>query len=394
MYLSIQLSLHSSFYLSIHLSISLPESQSARSSPRSDIVGYTKIASLLEPHQISNLLDRLYTKFDQLSVELDVFKVETIGDAYMAVANLHKDQSLDHMRRLTDFALSAVRAANKTVVCEGQPHLGHVQIRCGIHVGPVVAHVVGTRNPRYCLFGDTVNTASRMESTSLPGQVQISATAARLLNRQSACSMQCRGRIEIKGKGQMLTWLVNALEAPQAGRRRAASDGGAEILKSWEIEEPLQWSTHVGQLKFAAEAEASQGSPSQGSPMMSKNVGVWSNKIDRLISDGQSIKSRPSSDGVGPRRSSSHSFDFKDINSESLATTSLVDIQDIPQRERPNVGSVDMSSQRSSFEEGSLMSPMSKINRKLTKKQFASVVSTSMFFFACVFCRVNALRTK
>ena len=128
----------------------------------SDIVGFTEISSSLEPRQIADMLGRLYTKFDALSSKFDVFKVETIGDAYMAVTNLVKDQSSDHTKRIAEFAIAAIAAANETLINPEDEDMGHVNIRVGFHSGPVVADVVGTRNPRFCLFGDCVNTASRM----------------------------------------------------------------------------------------------------------------------------------------------------------------------------------------------------------------------------------------
>mmetsp|Transcript_73488 Transcript_73488/g.239093 ORF Transcript_73488/g.239093 Transcript_73488/m.239093 type:complete len:915 (+) Transcript_73488:919-3663(+) len=186
-----------------------PESRDCVTIFFSDIVGFTDISSTLEPQKVSDMLGRLYSKFDELSRELRVFKVETIGDAYMAVANLVEDQ-LDHTKRIAEFARWAIRAANETLVDIEDPGRGYVSIRVGFHSGPVVANVVGTRNLRYCLFGDTVNTASRMECNSAANQINCSAIAAELLMQQAPLTkMQARGAIPIKGKGEMHTFWVD-----------------------------------------------------------------------------------------------------------------------------------------------------------------------------------------
>eukprot|EP00418_Pyrodinium_bahamense_P089806 CAMPEP_0179040458 /NCGR_PEP_ID=MMETSP0796-20121207/15658_1 /TAXON_ID=73915 /ORGANISM="Pyrodinium bahamense, Strain pbaha01" /LENGTH=385 /DNA_ID=CAMNT_0020736805 /DNA_START=96 /DNA_END=1253 /DNA_ORIENTATION=+ len=175
----------------------------------SDIVGFTAICSRLTAEKVLDMLHRLYCKFDRLSAEFGVFKVETIGDAYMGVTNLISDQSTDHAKRVAHFAWQAVRVANETRVDLDNASLGCINIRAGFDCGPIVAGVVGTRNRRYCLFGDTVNVASRMESASEANRVLCSERAAKVLWEQAPeVAVQRRGTIPVKGKGEMETYWV------------------------------------------------------------------------------------------------------------------------------------------------------------------------------------------
>ncbi|XP_030062588.1 retinal guanylyl cyclase 2 [Microcaecilia unicolor] len=170
----------------------------------SDIVGFTAISGTSTPQQVVMLLNKLYTKFDDIIDNHDVYKVETIGDAYMVVSGVPKENGIRHVAEIANMALNLVAVCHSFKI----PHLAdaQLQIRAGLHSGPVVAGVVGTKMPRYCLFGDTVNTASRMESTSEALRIQCSSSAAELLQELGGYILTCRGTLNVKGKGEMRTW--------------------------------------------------------------------------------------------------------------------------------------------------------------------------------------------
>ena len=154
------------------------------------------------------MLDRWFDTLDGLADSHGVHKLETIGDAFLAATNLLAPQP-DHAARMARFALSAAAAARRTLVDEKNPSLGALEIRAGLNSGPCMAAVIGRRNPKYTLFGDTVNVASRMESTSVPGRVQCTRRTAELARAQDpSLRLVERGQVEVKGKGAMRTYWV------------------------------------------------------------------------------------------------------------------------------------------------------------------------------------------
>ncbi|KAM9324675.1 atrial natriuretic peptide receptor 2-like [Gastrophryne carolinensis] len=175
-----------------------------------DIVGFTSLSGNSTPHQVVNFLNKLYTQFDDIIDNYDVYKVETIGDAYMVVSGVPKENGIKHVSEIASMALDLITVCHSFQI----PHLpdAKLKIRAGVHSGPVVAGVVGTKMPRYCLFGDTVNTASRMESTSEPLKVQCSPSAAELLQQIGGYILVCRGTLDVKGKGAMTTWWLQGKE--------------------------------------------------------------------------------------------------------------------------------------------------------------------------------------
>ncbi|KAK7102523.1 guanylate cyclase soluble subunit beta-2-like [Littorina saxatilis] len=169
----------------------------------SDIVTFTDIAAACNPMDIINMLNELYHRFDNHTNEHDVYKVETVGDAYMAVAGAPEVQE-DHADRIADFAMAMMKESSHVQSpATGKP----LQIRIGLHSGPVVAGVVGKKMPRYCLFGDTVNTTSRMESTGVPGRIHVSNSVYMKLFPYGY-TFKDRGEIEVKGKGKMHTYFL------------------------------------------------------------------------------------------------------------------------------------------------------------------------------------------
>ncbi|KAM9781267.1 retinal guanylyl cyclase 1 [Syngnathus typhle] len=174
----------------------------------SDIVGFTTISALSEPIEVVDLLNDLYTLFDAIIGLHDVYKVETIGDAYMVASGVPNRNGNRHAAEMANMSLDILHCIG-TFKMRHMPEL-KVRIRIGLHSGPVVAGVVGLTMPRYCLFGDTVNTASRMESTGLPYRIHVNQITVDILNSlKMGYKIQVRGLTELKGKGVENTyWLV------------------------------------------------------------------------------------------------------------------------------------------------------------------------------------------
>uniref|UniRef100_A0A674MJQ1 Guanylate cyclase n=1 Tax=Takifugu rubripes TaxID=31033 RepID=A0A674MJQ1_TAKRU len=173
----------------------------------SDIVGFTSMSAESTPLQVVTLLNDLYTCFDAIIDNFDVYKVETIGDAYMVVSGLPVRNGKLHAREIAGMSLALLEQV-KTFKIRHRPN-DQLRLRIGIHTGPVCAGVVGLKMPRYCLFGDTVNTASRMESNGEALKIHMSSATKEVLDEFGYFDLQLRGDVEMKGKGKMRTyWLL------------------------------------------------------------------------------------------------------------------------------------------------------------------------------------------
>jgi guanylate cyclase len=166
-----------------------------------DIVNFTPFSAALSARQVVETLNEIFTYFDALVDEFGIEKIETVGDEYMAACGVPRACS-DHAQSLARMALKMCE-----YIAARPPYNGsRLNIRIGIHSGPIVAGVIGRKKFAFELFGDTVNTANRMQSHGVPGKIHISRATYELLKDDFVC--EPRGKVEIKGKGEMDTWFV------------------------------------------------------------------------------------------------------------------------------------------------------------------------------------------
>ncbi|XP_065323729.1 atrial natriuretic peptide receptor 1-like [Gordionus sp. m RMFG-2023] len=171
----------------------------------SDIVNFTHLSAISTPIEIVDFLSELYCCFDGIAEKLDVYKVETIGDAYMVVSGLPKRNGNRHVREICRFAL----AIRDNISHIKHPKDDKLEIRIGIHTGSCAAGIVGLKMPRYCLFGNTIIMASKMESKGEAMKIHISQASKEALEDFRNFRIEERGFIEIQDKGMIKTyWLL------------------------------------------------------------------------------------------------------------------------------------------------------------------------------------------
>jgi len=183
-----------------------------------DIVDFTPLAQRLPPAEVVVLLDRVFAGWDGLAARHGVEKIKTIGDAYMVAGGLPTPRE-DHAEAIADMALEMEAEAERCATRRGLP----LKVRIGIDTGPVVAGVIGRAKFIYDLWGDTVNTASRMESHGMPAAIQVTERAYEAL--RDRYELRQRGTIEVKGKGPMTTYLLLSRRVRVAGQTAGLVDG-------------------------------------------------------------------------------------------------------------------------------------------------------------------------
>ena len=180
-----------------------------------DIVNFTPLSIHMSPAEMIVLLNDIFSTFDDLAARSGLEKIKTIGDAYMVVGGLPTPRP-DHAEAIADIALEMKKSIAQFNIEHGEP----LSIRIGINTGPVIAGIIGTKKFSYDLWGDTVNTASRMESHGLVGHIQV--TAATYERLRDKYLFEERGTIQVKGKGEMTTYLLTGRKTTASTRAKAA----------------------------------------------------------------------------------------------------------------------------------------------------------------------------
>ncbi|MCK5469203.1 MAG: adenylate/guanylate cyclase domain-containing protein, partial [Cyclobacteriaceae bacterium] len=165
---------------------------------------FTKFAEYVEPEQLIKSIDFYFKEFDEITTKYGLEKIKTIGDAYMCAGGLPTENQT-HARKVILAAKEMIELVNREL--QTQDDLIHFEIRIGVHTGPLVAGIVGTKKWQYDIWGDTVNIASRMESNSESGMVNLSETTYYEIKDEFPC--EYRGELEVKNHGPMKMYFLS-----------------------------------------------------------------------------------------------------------------------------------------------------------------------------------------
>ena len=206
--------------------------------------GFTKWSSERSPNEVFKLLEQIFWEFDEIAASLNVFKLGTIGDCYIAVAGIPKPVK-DHAVLLTQFAFDArdkVREVCARLEAEGLD-TAKLDMRFGIHSGDTTAGILRGAKSRFELFGDTINTASRMESTGLPGKIQVSEETAMLIQRDSKSQWLTKRDtlVAAKGKGELQTYWAEPHRSVFFSDKENPSQGSSLRSSILQRTSLLQW---------------------------------------------------------------------------------------------------------------------------------------------------------
>ncbi len=171
-----------------------------------DLAGFTPLSARMSPTDLLRLLNAIFSGFDELVGKYRLEKIKTIGDAYMVAGGLPEVRG-DHLDAMAQLALEM----NESFQQSASPFVGNLNIRIGLHVGSVIAGVIGVRKFIYDVWGDTVNTASRLESHGIQGRVHVSEAVYERL--QGRFAFEPRGVIELKGRGPMQTYFLTGAQS-------------------------------------------------------------------------------------------------------------------------------------------------------------------------------------
>ncbi|KAF7657702.1 hypothetical protein LDENG_00023020 [Lucifuga dentata] len=212
----------------------------------SDIVGFTAVCAQCTPMQVISMLNELYTRFDYQCGILDVYKIETIGDAYCVACGLHKKVD-SHAKPIAHMALKMMELSEEVLTPDEKP----IKLRIGIHTGSVLAGVVGVKMPRYCLFGNNVTLASKFESGSHPRCINVSPTTHQLLKDDRSFSFVPRSRLDLPdnfpkeipgtcyfleaGTSHSHASLTSSRSAPPASMRKVSYNIGTMFLRETSL---------------------------------------------------------------------------------------------------------------------------------------------------------------